>query len=386
MGRQLLCIAVWMTGLVGCASAPPSVPDVARMVWPDQVFAYNDSLVTVAKDDLFQLDPVLLDTLKSPAVQQLSAAKRLERLIALLYGQELRRFNYSAGHSTVASETWRHKRGDCLSLTVLAYAMGRAMNLDVAMQEVPVATVFDRRDRLDFLSQHVNVRFHNTSRVDLLHGTSTMQSRDTIVDFEPEAGGHHIGQALSDLGILARYYNNIAAEHLAGGRSALAYAHFKAAILTDPRFAASYSNLALLYRSKGLLAEAEQMLRHAIGQSGQSYVPLHALQQLLKDQGREPEALLIERQIQSRRDIDPYHWIRLGLSHLQAGEYRSAIRALERAQSLTTGFEEVHHYLALAYWRAGERGQADQQLALLSTLKHNSTELSRLRKKITSPP
>ena len=71
---------------------------------------------------------------------------------------------------------WRLRRGDCLSLTILAYAMGRAMKLHADMQEVPIAAMFDRRNQFDFLSQHVNVRFHNASRVDLPHGTSTTPS------------------------------------------------------------------------------------------------------------------------------------------------------------------------------------------------------------------
>lgn len=385
MDRRILCIAACLFGLFGCASVPPASPPSAS-VWADQVFDYDPSLVTVTKEDLFRLDPDLLATLKNPAIQRLSATKRMERLIAVLYGQEVKRFGYAAGHSTVASVTWQQRRGDCLSLTVLAYAMAQAMNLDAQIQEVPIAAVFDRRDRLDFLSQHVNVRFRNTGPMDLPHGTSTMRSRDMIVDFEPELGGGHSGTELSEKAILARYYNNIATEHLAKGREALAYTHFKVAILTDPGFAASYSNLALLLRSKGLLVQAEQLLRHAIALGGQSYVPQQALHQLLQAQGRYDEALVIERELQTRRDIDPYYWIAIGVRHLEAGEYRAAIRALERAQKLTTGFEEVHQYLALAYWRAGERAQADQQLALLGSLSRDGASVSRVHKKMAASP
>lgn len=372
-------------GLLGCAGVPPAPPPL-HAAWQDQVFSYTPALITVTNEDLFRLDPELAQKLADPALQRLGSARRLERLVAMLYGQELKRFDYAVGHSTVASETWRLRRGDCLSLTILAYAMGRAMKLHADMQEVPIAAMFDRRNQFDFLSQHVNVRFQNASRVDLPHGTSTTPSRDMILDFEPERGGRHIGEVLSDQSILARYYNNIAAEHLANGRQTLAYAHFKAAILADPAYAASYGNLAVLYRAKGLLAAAEQLLRHAVALSRQSYVPLHALHQLLQEQSRDTEAREIERQLDAKREIDPYHWIGLGLRHLEAGEYRAAIGALERAQNLTTGYEEVHRYLALAYWRAGEQARANEQLAMLSTINHDNTDLTRLRKKLATPP
>ena len=385
MGREFFCIAACLFALFGCASAPPASPPSAS-VWADQVFDYDPSLVTVSKEDLFQLDPELLEVLKSPTVQRMDVPMRLERIIALLYGREVKRFGYTAGHSTVAAETWRQRRGDCLSLTVLAYSMGRAMNLDAQMREVPIEVVFDRRDQLEFLSQHVNVLFRHTGQVDLSYRNVITPAHDIVLDFEPGVVARHIGEPLTDQAILARYYNNAAAEHMAKGRPALAYAHFKAAIQADPSFAASYGNLALLYRSKDLAAQAEQLLHIAVGLSKHPYVPMHALRQLMVDQGRHAEAAEIERQLQSRRDVDPNHWIALGVRHLQAGEYRAAIRALERAQKLTTGFEEVHQYLALAYWRAGERAQADQQLALLGALSRDGASVSRLHKKMNASP
>lgn len=379
MFRKALWLVACLLGLVSCASAPPLAPLASAMAWHDQAFDYDAALVTVSKEDLFRLDPELTLRLNDPALQRLSTSKRLDRLLAMLYGQEMKRFNYASGHSTVASETWRQKRGDCLSLTVLAYAMARAMNMDAQMQEVPIPAVFDRRDQMDFLSQHVNVLFLHAGPLELTNGT--MQSRDMIVDFEPEFGSRRVGEMLSDQAVLARYYNNLAAEHLSKGAHVLAYAYFKAAIQADPTYAASYGNLALLYRSKGLLVEAEQMLRHAVTLSRQSYVPMSALHQLLQEQGRHEEAKAFANLLQTKRDTDPYYWIGLGLKHYQDGQFQQSIRALERAQSLTSGFEEVHRYLALAYWRAGDNRHADEQLALLRALQPGSTEVARLRKK-----
>lgn len=386
MFRQVCWIVACLLCLTACASAPPVAPPPSAMAWHDEGFAYDPSLVSVSKEDLFRLDPELALKLSDPALRRLSTAKRLDRLLAMLYGQDMRRFNYSGGHSTVASETWRRKSGDCLSLTVLAYAMARAMNMNAQMQEVPIPAVFDRRDQMDFLSQHVNVLFRHAGPLELTNGA--MQSRDMIVDFEPEFGSRRVGETLSDEAVLARFYNNLAAEHLSKGAHVLAYAHFKAAIQADPSYAASYGNLALLYRGKGLVVEAEQMLRHAVTLSKQSYVPMNALHQLLQEQGRHDEAKAFATLLQTKRDTDPYYWIGLGLKHYQDGQFQQSIRALERAQSLTSGFEEVHRYLALAYWRAGDAGHANEQLALLRTLQPGGTEVARLRKKFETrqPP
>lgn len=383
MIRHVLWTTVWMLGFAGCSSVP-SAPSPAQLPWQDEAFAYDATLVSVTREELFRLDPELLEKLQAPVAQGWSPPKRVEHLLALLFGPQKRPFSYATGHSTVATETWKLQRGDCLSLTVLTYSMARSLNLVAQMQEVQVPVLFDRRGNFDFLSRHVNVLFRRGGASGLADGIT--RALDMVVDFEPEFGSFREGQALSDNAILARFYNNTAAEQLAQGHRSLAYAHFKAAILVEPTYAASYGNLALLYRDAGMLHGAEQLLRHAVALSDQADVPLRDLHQLLVNQGRDAEARQYAPLLQSRRDKDPYYWIELGLQHLQDGRLRQSISALERAQSMTNGFNEVHRYLAVAYWRAGDQIHANEQLTLLASLNEGDARISTLRKKINATP
>jgi tetratricopeptide (TPR) repeat protein len=376
MLRRVLSIAVCVLGLAACAGVPTGTP-VSQLPWRDAAFGYDGAPVAVSREELFRLDPQLLERLQAQAPATLSTGQRLKALLATVFGPDGHGFSYAAGHSTTAAQTWRLQRGDCLSLTVLTYAVARAMNMAAQMQEVPTPVLYDRRGGLDFVNQHVNVLFLRAHRTPM-EGTG---SRDVIVDFEPDLASARVGLALSEDAILARYYNNIAAEQLAQGRSDLAYAHFKAAILADPAYAASYGNLAVLYRGAGLAAEAEQLLRHALVRADPPDVPLHALHQLLLEQGRDTEARHYAELLQSRQSRDPYHWISLGLRHLQEGDWREAIAALERAQGMVSGFPEVHRYLALAYWRAGEPARANEQLARLASLAGTDAAVSSLSRK-----
>jgi len=122
-----------------------------------------------------------------------------------------------------------------------------------------VPVTFDRRGQLDVVNQHVNVLFRRAHR-DLRDS----QAQDVVVDFDPGFASRRPGRLLSEDAVLARYYNNVATEHLAQRRYGPAYAHFKAAIMADPAYSASYGNLAVLYLQAGLPAEAEQLLRHAM--------------------------------------------------------------------------------------------------------------------------
>jgi tetratricopeptide (TPR) repeat protein len=383
----MLLKALSITGcfvvLAGCAAAPrASLP--AYLLWQDQAFDYDAALVSVSKRDLFQLDPELLSKLHDPSIQNSSAQYRLHHLVSLLFGPETKDFPYSGGHSTIAAETWRRKRGDCLSLTILAYSLADALGMSVQMQEVRVPVVFDRRGNVEFLNRHVNVLIRGVGQLYLKDGA--MRSGDVIIDFEPQIASRREGLALSDDGILARFYNNIAVEYLAQGDLTLAYAHFKAAILAAPGYSPSYGNLAQLYKRRGLLQSAEQLLLHAIALDEDADLALRSLHQLLISQGRESEASKYTEILRARQERDPYYWLGVGLDHLQRGNYQKAVDALEHAQALTTGFQEVHRYLALAYWRAGKQLQAKNQLSVLASLMLDDSGLPALRKKINKTP
>jgi tetratricopeptide (TPR) repeat protein len=266
----------------------------------------------------------------------------------------------------------------------LAYSLANALGMSVQMQEVRVPVVFDRRGNVESVNRHVNVLIRSVGQLYLKDGS--MRSGDAIIDFEPQIASRREGLALSDDGILARFYNNVAVEYLAQGDLTLAYAHFKAAILADAGYSATYANLAQLYKRRGLLQSAEQLLLYAIALDDGADIALRSLHQLLVSQGRESEALKYAEILRARQEKDPYYWLGVGLDHLQRGNYPKAVDALEHAQDLTTGFQEVHRYLAIAYWRAGKQARAKNQLSVLASLVPDDSALPALRRKIDKAP
>lgn len=385
-------IALAALVIAGCATAPPPqqekqaaahqalTPLPAPKLWLDQEFAYDPSLVTVQREDIFRLDPELETKLSDPAMHE---GKRLRRLLTAIFGPDLRGFHYSGGHSTVAAETWRNRKGDCLSLTVLTYSFARKLGMPVQMQEVQTATLFDRRGQLDMVNQHVNVLFYK-SNLDLL---DEFQGRDVIIDFEPDFASGRKGTPLNEDGIVARYYNNVAVENMAAGRFDVAYAYFRAAIAAQPEYGSAYSNLAVLYRKAGHDTEAERLLRRALAldTGSNSDVALYELHRLLADNGRTDEAREIAKRLEARRASDPYYWTGLGLKHLQENEPRSAIEALLKARDIAPGFSEIHRALAVAYAQVGERTHASDELAELASGGTGADKVAMLRRKLGLP-
>lgn len=372
-------VAAAVTLLAGCAVTP--VADRAPP-WEDHAFGYEASLVQVGKAELFALDAQLEREAQALGLQRLGSSQRLDAMMQWIYGADRARFHYLAGHSTGAAQTWRQRRGDCLSLTILTYAVARSLGLDAQMQEVRVPAMYDRRNGFDYVNRHVNLVVGVLNRDPLVE---VLQRQEIAIDFEPEYGTHLRGKPLTEDAVLARFYNNVGVEHLARGDRRGAYAHFKAAMLADRSYSAPYGNLALLYRENKLDAPAEQLLRQAIALAEEPEVPMSALHRLLVDQGRVAEAQAFAQRLRTRQEGDPYWWISQGIRHLADGEPRKAVVALQQAQRITSGFGEVHRFLALAYWQLGERSQADEQLALLTEVDPNNVGAAKLRRKFRTP-
>ena len=370
-----LCLAA-----CGCAQAPVAplaVPAVS--IWLDDAFELPPGSAQPGGDDLFALEPALLDRLNEAVAAAPTAQGRLDTLISLIYDAPQRPFSY-AYHSTVARVTWQARRGDCLSLTVMAYALARALGLQAHMQEVSVPVSFDRRDGVDFVAGHINLYIQESDAGGL--DTRRPSQHGVVIDFEPQVGSPRIGTKLSADQVKARYFNNLGADHLAQGDAKRAYAFLKAAIQTDSRFSPPYSNLALIYQRHGHPAPAEALLRLATALPSDDGVAMAALETLLTAQGRLDEAEAYTRLLGARRERNPYHWIGLGVAEMRAEHWSAAVKALEHAQALSSGFAEVHRNLAVAYARVGESAKAEAQLAKLDSLSPNDPGYAALTAKV----
>lgn len=363
-----ITIAGLILVLTGCAAVPvaPTIAVPAQELWRDQAFSYDPAAITIRKADLFALDKELQTTLDLSGMKAANLQARVDYLLTLLFGPKRTSFPYAGGQSTIGAVTWRTRRGDCLSLSVLAYSIAKALNLPAQLQDVRIQQFYDRHGNVDFIEGHINLLIKNETRPYLSAGMTN--TGNVLIDFEPKTGWMRPGVELSEENVLARYYNNIAAEYFAAGNTALAYAWFKAAILADPGYSSTYNNLAQLYKRSGFVDSAERLLAHAIALNGSDTTAIRSMRQLLVVQGRDAEAEKYVRILQAEQERDPYYWLGIGLNYLREEKYAKAVRALERAEALAAGFDEVHRNLAIAYWYNGDKPNAKKQLDMLASL------------------
>lgn len=362
MAGRIVLVAI-AAALAGCAGprtpAPPEEPP-----WHDARFGYDARPTTLAGDEVFRLDPELAAKLAAADLQALPPLARAQRLMSLIFGPDRGQFSYESGRSTIAAETWRLRRGDCISLTVLAYAAARALGLAAEIHEVDQPALHERRDGYEYVNHHVDLRIEISPQAGLARG------HVLVIDFDPDASPARQAEPLSPAQVVARLYSNWGAERLIAGDRTAAYSWLKASLLKDPAHSPAYANLALLYRQDGLAADAERLLRQGITAGTRPANTLRALHQLLLEQGRSTEAEAVAGQLLQYRQSDPVYWVARAEQLLSENRPAEAVRALERAQALTAGFGEVHQKLAVAYAQLGKAEAARNQLALLAAIDH----------------
>lgn len=352
-----------------------------QIVWQDQLFAQDAAIPILSKQEVFELSPALRAQLKKPEVHQLPNYERTKYFLDLVYSQDVSPFVYNPNDTTIAKKTWDDKSGNCISLTILAYAVGKALDLPIVMQDVDVPVQFDRRGNIEFLNSHVNAI--------VLHKGFWFENDSErrgylIIDFEPQTMVLQRGRELNEDQILSRFYNNLGAEYLAKKQNNVAYAYLKAALLTAPDNSLALNNLAQLYLQVGAQELAESTLRSALHVSPNDVIVMRSLQSLLRTQNRDSEAQQLSAAIKANDAKNPHYWIGLGQYAMSQQNYKEAIRSFEKAESMANGFAEIHQNLAEAYMKIGEMERAKTEIKKLVSLVPTHPKSQLLRNKFAS--
>lgn len=361
--RYFICLLA-LTLLSAC-STQKAVVATNTIPWNDPFFKDEKAVRVISREEIFELNSELKQELLKADIQNLSTHARIKYFLDLVYTKENSPFVYNTNETTTATKTWADKRGNCISLTILAYAIGRTLNLPIVMQDVDIPVQFDRRGNIEYLNAHVNaVILHK----DFWFDRESDNRGYLIIDFEPQTMVLNKGRVLNENQIVSRFYNNLGAEYFAKKDQKKAYAYYQAAIMASPDNAPAYSNLAQLYLLTGDQNRAETVLRQALVLNDDDAVVMRSLQSLLLYQHRYEEAEPFKKAIQASNEKNPHYWIGLGMHAMSQQDYRKAITSLEKAQTLASGFGEIHQNLAEAYLKTGNPERAKDELRKFVTL------------------
>jgi len=299
---------------------------------------------------------------------------KMQQLIDAMMGSDDFVLEYDENTRT-AAETFRLRRGNCLSFTILFVSLARGAGLDARFQEVDIPADWSTGEGVFVLNRHINVF------VDL--GMSGTRAVDfNIGDFK---SNFEIEQ-ISDRRAIAHFFNNMGVERMQAGDIVGSVVYFRQAIVSsDGDFSPAWTNLGLLYRHAGLLEHAEVAYLEAMRVESGNYVAMSNLATLYEERG---EAELAERyrgKVRRHRLRNPHLRYRLAQQAYADREYHAAIDhlrfAIRKARDkpeysllmakclLHTGNEtKARAWLAKAQARAEDEGQAERYSAEFEAL------------------
>ncbi|NQZ27869.1 MAG: tetratricopeptide repeat protein [Colwellia sp.] len=315
----------------------------------DSHFYPENPIVIETEQEIFQLDDDMRAMVQAKLMNNLPAQKKAIILLEHLFDEENIAISYSGNANVTASQAYQSKIANCMSLTIMAYALAEEAGMNVSFQEVDVPEYWVRNGQYNLIAGHVNLLVKEDKGISryVIWGDKT-----TRIDFDPFVAKKHFpSHAIKKHTLLAMFYNNKGAEAMVNNNYSIAYQYLKKASQTDNQFASAWGNLGILYKLNGHYTMAENAYRHAISLDSKNYTSLGNLALLLHKQGRVSEAQPIEEFIYRARVKNPYYHALLANEAYFNQLYPQAIKHYKKAIQLNDEQHEFYFGLAKTYYQ-----------------------------------
>lgn len=315
---------------------PTTPPAVLPMPLPEQVMAVPPAL-------------------RAQVQQQVIAAggsgrSRLDRLAEFLFGEQGLGMLYSADATLTVEQAYRTREANCLTFTLLTVALAREAGLQAYGQELDDIVAWRVGDDIIYRLNHVNA------------GITIGHSRFTVDVARDLVRAPHPPTPISDQRLLALFYNNLAAELLAGGSPERAEPYMAVALQLAPRYAAAWANAGVIRLRRGDPQGAERNYLKALALDPDNGGALINLVALYRNNGNETRRLVYARRLERVQVKDPYFQFLQAEDDEKQGDYAGAVQHYRRAIRLFDGDSRFYLGLAHAYQQLGERRHAQRAI------------------------
>jgi len=339
----------------------------------DHKFTQPVSFVIESEQDIFMLDAEMVALVNDKLKSSYSQEKKAKVLLHHIFSQDNIALSYTSNANVIAKDVFHNKTANCLSLTIMAYALAKEANLNVAFQQVEVPEYWVRNGKYNLLTGHINLLIKTKNNFDKIkvYGANNLE-----VDFDPYVRKESFSKRIiSKNEVLAMFYNNKGGQALVSGNYAVAYQYFKKATQVNQTFSSAWGNLAVLYKLTNNDKVAENTYRYAIALKQDNYTALANLAILLRKKGAVSEAKTIEHKLQAKRNKNPYYHAVLADEDYFQHNYKQAISHYKKAIKLNHKIHELYFGLAKVYYQMNKIPEAKKAMKIaLRLTKVKSTE------------
>ena len=346
-------ILAWSVGVPAPAmsvapvpSVTPVAPAVLPMPRPEQVMAVPPELRA-------QLQQQVIDAGGS-------GRSRLERLVGFLFEKSGLGMEYSADATLTIEQAYRTRKANCLTFTLLTVALAHEAGLQAYGQELDDIVAWRVGDDIVYRFNHVNA------------GIAIGRSRLTVDVAQELVMSRDPPKPISDQQLVALYYNNRAAELLAGASPAAAAPYMAMALQLAPRYASGWANAGVLHLREGDPRAAERDYLKALALDPANAGALMNLVALYRNNGDEARRAVYARRLEKVQVKDPYFQFLQAEDNARQGDFAGAVQHYRRAIRLYDGDSRFYVGLARAYRQLGEERHAQRAMNRAAALSRRS--------------
>jgi Flp pilus assembly protein TadD len=357
--RTLLAIAFTTCLLASCTGVkvfgPPEIPHLK-----------NQPEHHLPNVDLLAISPEMKQFVKAHAYRSGSGKPSAWELTYAAMSPHVLRFEYDPQITLPADAAFREGEGNCLTFSAMMIAMAREAGLEAHFQEVEIQPVWSNVNDTMLVSKHVNAVVQEKYR------------EYTIDVSRREARSADRTRKLSDTEALAQFYNNMGADALISGNTALAYAWFRKALELDSRLDYVWSNIGVILRRNGQTEDAVLAYQTALRLNPNQPVGLNNLYVIYSEDGNLEEAAKLRARVERNQRRNPWYFHSLAESAIEEERYAEAVTMATRAVRMDQDEYRFHYILARSQHLAGNPGPAQESLQRARELAPGSRERSLL--------
>ena len=337
-----------LTGCQSTSSYQQASHKLNSSLYLDEQFKNYKNINIESEEEIFALDDEMKTLVREKLTGERNNRQKAVKLLKHFFDSEQMSLAYKAGANVIASQAYKNREANCLSLTIMAYALAKAANLNVAFQSVKVPEYWVRNGRVNMLTGHVNLKVLDQKSPNKI---VFMERSVAEIDFDPYVVKKSFAKKIiSKNTVVAMFYNNKGANAMIDGDYRTAYAYLKAATETDSNFSAAWGNLGILYRFKGFEQQAIDTYQYAISMNRNNLTAMSNLSMLLHINGEYEQAKQLDTFIMRKRANNPYYYALLGDEKFYIGDYRQAIHHYRKAIKLNKNIHEFYFGLAKVYY------------------------------------
>ena len=360
---NLLLITVILFLLIACQSTNTREKNYFNerqsSVFLDDKFIGYKNIDVETEGEIFALSEEMKVMAKNVALER-NTRKKATKLLMHFFSPKNINLAYRTGANVIAANPFQTKDANCLSLTIMAYAIAKEAQLDVAFQRVSVPEYWVRNGHVNMLTGHINLSVLPPKPS---HPTVFLERTSIEIDFDPFVNKKSFPKyRIYKNTVLAMFYNNKGANAMINGDYITAYAYLRKATKTDPLFSSAWGNLGILYRFQGYQQSAIDTYRYAIYLNHNNLTAMANLSMLLHLNGGYEEAKRLDTYIMRKRATNPYYYALLGDEKMYKGAYDEAINHYKKAIKLNSDIHEFYFGLAKTYYMLHDLEKAESYM------------------------